>query len=155
MHLLHLDKFCDLFLLIFLGMAQKREERWERRSRERTTVCKYESIKLCCSQRTHHQTSLQKQKLLPLLTAQLHGVLTFSCITNSPNKTIPLEARTHTLSMLYYLTLAVTVFTSCVTCCLLLIMVSHLSTCSDELPAEGVVALNNILVQMQSIMERA
>ena len=47
---------CDLFLLFFFGIFLEmiREERWER---EDAHSVKYESIELCCSQRTknHHK----------------------------------------------------------------------------------------------------
>ena len=57
--------FCDLFLLFFFGIVfrnGKREERWER---EDVHSVKYESIQLCCSQRTknHHKFKSFQVKL--------------------------------------------------------------------------------------------
>ena len=69
-------------------------------------------------------------------------------VHNSPSNThliiLLLEAYTHPYFALYHLTLAVAVFTSCVSCCLLLITASYLSTCSVKLLAGGIVAMNNM-----------
>ena len=59
--------FCDLFLLFFFGIVFRngKKERWER---EDAHSVKYESIELCCSQRTknHHKFKSFQVKLKTL-----------------------------------------------------------------------------------------
>ena len=45
--------FCCFFLLFFFFYNTKIEERWVRKARGRCMI-KYESIELCCSQRTEN-----------------------------------------------------------------------------------------------------